>query len=233
MTAKQAPTTVPGQHRQVLVALLAMTAGATDAVTFLGLGGVFASVMTANMVLLGLSAAERSGSLAAHSATAFAGYVAGALAASHFVDRDAPPGSGQPRPLSAVLAAEFVVLAGFTAGWEWTAGRPGGAAQLALLGTAALAMGGQSVAVIAMRMPGVSATYMTGMLTGILGDLATAGRAGVGYRLALLGMLVAGAIASGLAFSQEPRLVPIVFLCPLAGAIALARLRPPITTTRI
>jgi uncharacterized membrane protein YoaK (UPF0700 family) len=223
MTARQSPADVPGQHRQALVALLAMTAGATDAVSFLGLGGVFASVMTANTVLLGLSAAERSGSLAEHSATAFAGYVAGALAASRFIAGDAPPGGRRRRQLSAVLGAEFVVLAGFTAGWEWTAGRPGGAAQLALLGMTALAMGGQSAAVIAMRMPGVSATYMTGMLTGILGDLASTGRAGVGYRLALLGMLVIGAIGSGLAFSQEPRLVPIVFLCPLAGATALAR----------
>jgi hypothetical protein len=86
-------------------------------------------------------------------------------------------------------------------------------------------MGGQSAVVIALRMPGVSATYMTGMLTGILGDLATAGRAGVGYRLGLLGMLAAGAIGSGFAFTEEPRLAPIVFLSPLAGAAAIARIK--------
>jgi uncharacterized membrane protein YoaK (UPF0700 family) len=206
----------------MLVALLAMTAGATDAISFLGLGGVFSSVMTANLVLLGLSAGERSGFLAAHAASALGGYVAGALAASRLVsgsDRPAPALAGR---IVAALAAEAVLLAGFTAGWEITDGRPGGPAQLTLLASAALAMGTQSATVRALKVPGTSSTYMTGMLTGILGDLATAGRAGLGYRLALLGMLIAGAVASGFAFAQAPELAPVVILAPAAAVAAIA-----------
>ena len=49
---------------------------------FLGLGGVFSSVMTANIVLLGLSAGKLSGSLALHAGAALTGYIVGAVAAS-------------------------------------------------------------------------------------------------------------------------------------------------------
>ena len=75
------------------VALLALTAGATDALSFLGLGGVFSSVMTANLVLLGLSAAthnatEYGGELAAHAGFALAGYLTGALTAGRLLRAD-------------------------------------------------------------------------------------------------------------------------------------------------
>lgn len=61
-----------GRHRDILVVVLAATTGATDAMSFLGLGGVFTSVMTANLVLLGVSAGQRSGALAVHVGTAVA-----------------------------------------------------------------------------------------------------------------------------------------------------------------
>ena len=67
---------VDSSHRRhhVLVILLAVTSGALDALGFLGLGGVFASVMTGNLVLLGLGAGTRHGTLAVHAVTAIAGY---------------------------------------------------------------------------------------------------------------------------------------------------------------
>lgn len=61
---------MPERRLGALVTFLAMTAGATDAISFLGLGGVFSSVMTANMVLLGLSAGTHNGPLALHAAAA-------------------------------------------------------------------------------------------------------------------------------------------------------------------
>ena len=205
------------------VALLALTAGATDALSFLGLGGVFSSVMTANLVLLGLSAAthnatEYGGELAAHAGFALAGYLTGVLTAGRLLRAEAAP-----KRARMTLAVECVILAGFTAGWEVDLGYPTGWARLALLSTAALAMGVQSATVIALRLPGVSTTYMTGMLTGVLGDLATTNRAGVGFRLTLLAMLVTGAVASGFTFTDEPRLAPVVILAPLIGAWLLSR----------
>ncbi|HUC57156.1 MAG TPA: YoaK family protein [Streptosporangiaceae bacterium] len=203
----------------VPVVLLAMTAGAVDAVSFLGLGGVFSSVMTANLVLLGLSAAEHSGELAVHAASSFAGYLAGALAASRLAGKEGPP-----KRTTMALAGEFVVLAGFTVGWETSGGHPHGWAQLLLLATAALAMGAQSATVIAFKLPGVSTTYMTGMLTGVLGDLATPARHEVRLRLTLLAMLIAGAVASGFAYTEEPRLAPLVILTPIAFALTVKSL---------
>jgi uncharacterized membrane protein YoaK (UPF0700 family) len=208
------------QRQDTALGFLAMTAGATDALSFLGLGGVFSSVMTANVVLLGLSAGQRDGALALRAAVALAGYVLGALAASALTR---PGAAARPAParLTAALAAEGIVLAAVTVGWELTGGASAGAAQVALLAGAAAAMGVQGAAVRALGVPDISTTYMTGMLTGILADLATGTRAGLGRRLGLLGMLVLGALASGITFAQAPRLTPLIPLAALSGAIAL------------
>ena len=64
------------------MAILAATAGATDVISFLALGGVFSSVMTANMVLLGLGAGQQNGPLALRAGAALTGYIVGALAAT-------------------------------------------------------------------------------------------------------------------------------------------------------
>jgi uncharacterized membrane protein YoaK (UPF0700 family) len=64
------------RHR-VLATLLAGTSGALDALGFLALGGVFASVMTGNLVLLGLGAGTRNGGLAVHAVVAIGGYSLG------------------------------------------------------------------------------------------------------------------------------------------------------------
>jgi uncharacterized membrane protein YoaK (UPF0700 family) len=136
-----------------MVAVLAMTAGATDAISFLGLGGVLSSVMTANMVLLGVSTAYRSGTQAFHVGAALAGYIAGALAASRVTRSPRQPGGRVPAPAVAVLAAEGIVLACVTTGWEVAGEHPAGLTQVALLGAAAASMGSQSAAVNALGIP--------------------------------------------------------------------------------
>ncbi len=94
-------------------------------------------------------------------------------------------------------------------------------------GGAAAAMGSQSAAVRALGIPGISTTYKTGMLTGILGDLATPAGPAVASRLRLLAALIGGALASGVTFAQAPRLAPLIPLVPLACAIGIAaRARP-------
>jgi uncharacterized membrane protein YoaK (UPF0700 family) len=57
--------------------LLTIGTGGTDVLALTRLGGVFASVMTGNLVLLCLSAARTSGTLAGHTAVAIGGYVVG------------------------------------------------------------------------------------------------------------------------------------------------------------
>lgn len=211
-----------GRRLDALLAVLAMTAGATDAVSFLALGGVFSSVMTANMVLLALSAGTQNGPLALHAGAALTGYIVGALAASRVTARAAQPAGRLATPVFAVLVAEGVVLAGVAVGWEIAGAHPSGAAQVALLASAAAAMGSQSAAVSALGIPGTSTTYMTGMLTGILADLATPAGPAVGSRLRLLGLLIVGAVASGVTYAQAPRLAPLIPIAPLACAIGIA-----------
>ena len=211
-----------GRRLDALLAVLAMTAGATDAFTFLGLGGVFSSVMTANMVLLALSAGKQNGPLALHAGAALTGYIVGAFAASRVTARARQPADRLATPVFAVLVAEGVVLAGVTVGWELAGAHPTGAAQVALLAGAAAAMGGQGAAVRALGIPGISTTYMTGMLTGILADLATPAGPAVGGRVRLLALLIVGAVASGVTYAQAPRLAPLIPLAPLACVIGIA-----------
>lgn len=66
--------------RDGLVVLLGVTTGVADATAFLALGRVFSSVMTGNMVLLGVGAASHDGAEALRAGLAIAGYAAGVLA---------------------------------------------------------------------------------------------------------------------------------------------------------
>ena len=68
----------------VLAVVLTLASGATDVATFIRLGSVFASVMTGNLVLLGL-AIGRSGALATHAVVAIAGYSVGVAAGTRLI----------------------------------------------------------------------------------------------------------------------------------------------------
>ena len=57
--------------------VLAVNSGATDAIGFVGLGGVFTSVMTGNMVLLGVSISQWDGTLALHTLLVIACFALG------------------------------------------------------------------------------------------------------------------------------------------------------------
>src|SRR5260370_37417460 len=86
----------------------------------------------------------------------------------------APGASWQQTPPAAVLV-EFVLLAGFTVGWELTGAAPQGTAQFVLLAVAAAAMGTQSAAALGFGAR-VSTTYLTGTLTSVVAAWVTRGR---------------------------------------------------------
>jgi uncharacterized membrane protein YoaK (UPF0700 family) len=75
--------------RDNLLVLLTLTTGAADAASFLRLGHVFSSVITGNVVLLGLAAAIRSVPQAIHSIVAVAGYMVGVLIGAPIAGRRA------------------------------------------------------------------------------------------------------------------------------------------------
>jgi uncharacterized membrane protein YoaK (UPF0700 family) len=222
----------PGVLTAIAV-LLTIGTAATDVVSFTRLGSVFASVMTSNIVFLGLAAAQKSATLATHAAVSFAGYVIGVAAVSRLV-RAGRGGAAIEKPwsrrIAAALVAETGVFVIFTIGWEVTGTKPAGGAQLFLLAIATIAMGMQSAVVVAMGISGVSTTYMTGTLTTLIEAIASPDpRKGADARRAIVLLaLVAGAGLSGLMLAVVPAAVPAIPFAVLIGVIGIGAgpLRP-------
>ena len=222
--------------RQLTLAavLLTIGTGATDVLSLTRLGGVFASVMTGNLVLLGLSAARTSAALAGHTAVAIGGYVLGVAIGARVIalaprrrrraaGRRAAGPQGWPAMVTAALLLELVLLAAFAAGWELAGSHPGGASQYLLLATATVAMGVQSAAVRGFGRGEYATTYLTGTLTSLIAGLATPGtRRWPGWRQpgALLA-LATGALINGILVAHAPAAVPAVIITPLCVVLAL------------
>jgi uncharacterized membrane protein YoaK (UPF0700 family) len=221
---------VTGQaSRRVTAAAILLTAGtgAVDVVSFTRLGGAFASVMTANLVLLGLSIVQASAGLAAHSGLAVGSYVLGVAIAARLIavpprPREAARERDWPAMVTVVLALELVLLAGVAAGWELTGGHPAGAGLYLLQGAAAAAMGLQSAAVRALGAGEFSTTFMTGQLTGLVAALVTPGqRRWPGWQQpGPLLALVGGAVLGGTLIAVAPAAVPVIILAPAAVVLA-------------
>ena len=224
------PTAGQPRHiatRDSLLILLTLTTGAVDSSCFLHLGNVFSSVITGNLVLLGLSAATLSASLAVHSGVALAGYSAGVLAGAPIAARRVTGEGPWPPSVTMTLLLEFAVLAVFSAGWEATGPHPGSTAQLLLITALAGAMGIQSAAV--RQLGGMSTTYLTGTLTAVVAELVTRDpQPGLARSVGVLVAIVAGAVAGGLVAGHAPGWLPAVILTPLAAVviISVARFEP-------
>jgi uncharacterized membrane protein YoaK (UPF0700 family) len=207
-----------GAVRDGLLVLLTVTTGAVDASCFLHLGNVFSSVITGNLVLLGVAAATQSASLAIHSGVALAGYSAGVLIGAPIATRRARGGETWPLSVSVTLVAEFCVLAAFSVGWELTGGRPGSTAQALLIAALAVAMGIQSAAV--RQLGGMSTTYLTGTLTAVVTELVTRDRGpGFARSVGVLAAIVSGAVIGGLVAEHAPAWLPAAIMTPLAVVV--------------
>jgi uncharacterized membrane protein YoaK (UPF0700 family) len=207
----------------VLAVTLTLAVGATDVASFTRLGDVFASVMTGNLVLLGL-AIGRSGALATHAVVAFGGYMLGVAAGARLVPVGQAQGAPWHRALPTALLVELALLIGFTIGWEMTDAAPRGAAQVVLLAVAAAAMGTQSAAARGFGAR-VSTTYLTGTLTGVVAAWVTPGRrARMEWQEASLLIAVAvGAAAGGLVIANAAAGLPAIPLTALVLVIGAAR----------
>jgi uncharacterized membrane protein YoaK (UPF0700 family) len=208
--------------RDTLVIVLTLTTGALDAVTFVRLGNVFSSVITGNLTLLGVAAGERRGGLAENGGLALAGYACGVMVSRAFAGT---PSKGQPvwpRQVTMAMAVEFVVLAGFSAGWLLAAGYPAGGGRLALLAVGAVAMGMQSTAV--RRLGPMSTTYLTSTLTGLFEALAVRRLPEEWQRsTGVIVAVVVGAALGALAAVESPSWVPAAILVPIAAVLAYSR----------
>ncbi|SCL32700.1 Uncharacterized membrane protein YoaK, UPF0700 family [Micromonospora rhizosphaerae] len=212
-----------------MAVVLAVNSGATDAIGFLALGGAFTSVMTGNMVLLGVALAGADGALALHTGAAITCFILGCSLGTRIAGTPRSDDPVWPPAVTRALAVEGVVLAGYAMGWWLSRGHPSGQLQLALLVLNALALGIQSSTVQRFGVAGLSTTYLTGTLTTVIARLTS------GHRLrdvtqsvlTLLG-LIAGAALGGLLAVRAPVWAPLVQLGSLGIvlAAAVAAIRP-------
>jgi uncharacterized membrane protein YoaK (UPF0700 family) len=206
--------------RDSLVVLLTLTTGAVDAVSFLALGNVFSSVITGNLVLLGLAAGTGRPELAVHSGVAIAGYVAGVAAGAPLAARRHHATGTWPPSVTVSLAVELVIMVAFTIGWELAGTHPSGVGQFALLAVLAAAMGLQAAAV--RRLGQMSTTYLTSTLTALVAGLVTGSKPdGMARSLGVLAAIIIGAIAGSLILEGPRAWLPLMILLPL-GLVVVA-----------
>ncbi len=153
-----------------MLLLLAWAAGNLDAISYLGLGGVFTAMMTGNTVLLGLALGQGHVLAAVRSIIALAGFAAGA-ALGAVITGDQAPDRDWPPSVTVALTVEAAILAAVSLTWHcWGTGRSDGVLH-ALIVLGAVAMGVQSAAVRCLGVPGIATTYITGTLTSLVVDV--------------------------------------------------------------
>lgn len=207
--------------RDAFVVVLTLTTGAVDAATFLRLGHVFSSVITGNLVLLGIAAGQRAGSLAVSGGLALAGYAAGNMLGATVAGTFQQDQPVWPARVTAAVAVELAAMAGLATGWLLAGGEPAGDVRLVLLAFAAVAMGIQTAAV--RRLGQMSSTYLTSTLAGLVAALAVRRWPADWQRsIATLLGLVIGAMLGALTATQAPAGLPAVILAPVAAVTAAA-----------
>ena len=208
--------------RDRAVVLLAALSGATDALGLLALGGSFTSVMTGNMVFLGVAVGTREATALGLTLAAIGGYVVGVLVGARTAGEPRKDDPVWPRAVSRGLVLELACFAVFATVWWVEGSHPAHALFGPLLALNAAALGIQSSVIIRFGVGGLSATYMTGTLTTMLTRIAARHPlSSLGRSAALLAALILGAALGGLAYTEAPVLVPAVQLALLLGAIAI------------
>lgn len=210
----------PTRRRDALVIVLTLVTGTTDAFGLLRLGGVFTSVMTGNMVFLGLATAERSGSIALHTGVAFGAYMLGSFVGARIAGH-APDNESNlwPRSIIWALTLELAVFAVFAVWWEVVHGTPSHDLTYVLLGLNAVALGLQSAAVLRFGVNGLSTTYLTGTLTQFVAGFTKKNEPIQGRSGLILLALIVGAALGGLGAVHAVLLAPFIPIVALAVVV--------------
>jgi uncharacterized membrane protein YoaK (UPF0700 family) len=202
------------------MAVLTVATGSLDVTAFLRLGGVFASVMTSNLVFVGIAAVKAERSLGTHCAVALGSYIVGVGIATAVTKAGEGTGSPATRRTNFVLGGEFLLLVSYALWWMSAGAHPKGWAQMVLLGSVALAMGAQGVAARELGGPDIATTYLTGALTNVVGSLAERRRPDPVATVALVALLV-GAAAGAALIEELPVAVPLLAVAAIGAALVL------------
>lgn len=213
--------------RDWLLIALTLSTGAVDAISYFGLGKVFSSFMTANLVYLGFGIANLGGPDLVPIVCALAFFTVGAYLGM----RITLPSQGHgvwPGRVSATLGLVAILEAVFLAIWMAHAGQPTIAMSNVLIALLSLAMGLQMAAIRSLGVQGVFTTVVTSTLLAFAGDFAGSRPQAEAPRLAgvLLGLVV-GAMAGGLLFTHAISYAPVlplaVTVLVILGGMVLAR----------
>ncbi|SIM80727.1 YoaK family protein [Micromonospora cremea] len=215
------------RRRQALVVVLTFLTGSADAIGFLSLGGAFSSVMTGNMVLLGLSAGRGDAELALTSGCAIVSFIVGVLAGARLVGSAQPDDPVWPRRVTWALVLELLVFVVFLIVWEVNLSHHDDHVDLALLLLSAAALGVQSSAIQRFGVPGLSSTYLTGTLTSLIAGVAARSPWGsLRPKAQVLLALITGAAIGALVALHLPVVAPALLIVPLVLVIVVsARMR--------
>jgi uncharacterized membrane protein YoaK (UPF0700 family) len=212
--------------RDALTIALTLVTGATDAIAFTRLGGTFTSVMTGNMVLLGVAVGRVELVSFEHVGLAVLAFIAGTVAGAHIAGAPRADDPVWPRQLSVALGVELAIFAAVAVGWWASGSDPTGLLQSVALAASAFALGIQSSAVLRLNVSGLSTTYLTGTLTTLVQTVTTTRRLkGGGRSLCLLIALVSGAAIGTVLASRVPVAAPVVPLLILTTVIGVAEFK--------
>ena len=154
---------------------LAAASGATDAIGYLSLGHVFTSAMTGNLVLLGISLGHRNGLRAGRVLVSLVCFMVGAALGARIARTPQPDDPVWPQAVTAALAIEAPIFIAYAACWWAEGARPDFVAKVVLLGLGAIILGIQSSAMQRFG-AALNATFLSGSLTLLVGQLATGHR---------------------------------------------------------
>lgn len=211
------------RRRYALVVALTFVTGTVDAIGFINLGGAFSSVMTGNMVLLGLGSASGDWTAASHVGLAILSFILGVLGGAHIARRAYPEEPVWPRGATVALAAEAVLLGIVAVVWVALGGAVGPDVQQVLLALCAAALGVQSSAVQRLGVSGLSSTYLTGTLTTLIAGVAARKPASVLLpSLLVLVALVVGAGAGWVSSAAIRPVAPLIALVPFLAILSVA-----------
>jgi uncharacterized membrane protein YoaK (UPF0700 family) len=209
----------PSLTRTLLV--LTFVTGIVDAVSFLGLGQVFAAMQTGNAIFLGLGVAGSAGAPVVAPLVALLAFVAGGGLAALLAR-----GSASRFGLGSALAIEVALLAGAGALAAAIAVDPGELSAYSLIALLSLAMGLRNTVVRGLAGPNLATTVLNLTLTALTSPapLDVASGSDLTQRAAAFVAILAGA-ATGALLLKTSLALPLFTAAAITLAAGLAHLR--------
>lgn len=156
--------------RDILLVALAFAWGSIDAVSFAGLGRVYSTAQSGNLITLGLGAGGAPGAPVLRAGVSVAAFAMGVVIATRIVGHP-PAGALWPRRLEAVLVVIAGILIGFLLFWIVVDGHPSSTSADLLIAISALGGGMETGAIFRLGLRAVFTTALTATWTTFASDV--------------------------------------------------------------